>query len=303
MRTLRAYGLNASSKSVNIGVRLLADSAISDDLMRPRIAASIVLVAAAAHAATLEFLRDGTVVRRLDDATLAKRCGVRTIEVDDPYYEARKRYRACPLARVIEAGFGRSLDALDGEEDVLFRALDGYVKPSTLGRVGEEGGFVALGDADRASGFSPVGRRGLDPGPFYVVWTKPGQGDTHRHPWPYQLAAIELARLEKTFPHVAPTGLPRDDPGWRGYAIFRGECIACHSVNGEGGTVGPDLNVPRSIVEYRPVEQLKAYIRDPGAFRYGAMPPHEHLSAADLDALVAYFRAMAARKHDPGRRP
>ena len=62
---------------------------------------------------------------------------------------------------------------------------------------------------------------------------------------------------------------------------------------------GPELNVPQSIVEYRPEPQIRAYIRDPRTFRYGNMPPHPHLSDADLDALLAYFRAMKDRKHDP----
>jgi mono/diheme cytochrome c family protein len=265
-------------------------------------AGALVLVASLGQAATLEFLRDGTVVTRLDDAALARTCGVRTIDLDDPYYDAHKRYRACPLAAVLEAGFGAPVGELKGE-DVLFHALDGYVKPSTLARVAEPGGFVAFGDADRDTGFAPMGRRALDPGPFYVVWSRPEQRDTHGYPWPYELASIELTSVAKKFPHTAPTGLADGDAGWRGYAIFRTECIACHSVNGEGGTVGPDLNVPRSIVEYRPIEQVKAYIKNPATFRYGNMPAHDHLSAGDLDALVAYFRAMAARKHDPGGRP
>ena len=33
-------------------------------------------------------------------------------------------------------------------------------------------------------------------------------------------------------------------------------------------------------------------IRNPLAFRYGAMPPQLHLSDADLDALIAYFRSL-----------
>ncbi len=97
-------------------------------------------------------------------------------------------------------------------------------------------------------------------------------------------------------PRTAPEGAA----AWTGFGIFRDECIACHSVNGEGGKVGPDLNVPRSIVEYRPVEQVKAYIRDPGAFRYTSMPPHPHLGAAELDGLIAYFETMRTLKHDPG---
>jgi mono/diheme cytochrome c family protein len=264
-------------------------------------AAALVLGSTLAHAATLEFVRDGTTVRRLDDATLTRTCGVRTIEVDDPYYEVPKRYRACPLAVVLEAGFGTPVERVEAE-DVLFKALDGYVKPATPARAGEDGGFVAFGEADR-SGFAPMGRKALDPGPFYVVWTKAAQRDTHAYPWPYQLAAIELTTVAKKFPHTVPTGVASGDAAWQGFAIFRTECIACHSMNGEGGTVGPDLNVPRSIVEYRPIEQLKEYIRNPAAFRYGTMPSNEHLSAGDLDALVAYFRAMQARKHDPGARP
>jgi hypothetical protein len=72
-------------------------------------------------------------------------------------------------------------------------------------------------------------------------------------------------------------------------------------VNGEGGRVGPDLNVPQSIVEYRPREQIKAYVRDPQVFRYTTMPSHLHLTDADLDALIAYFEVMRGLKHDPGK--
>jgi len=117
----------------------------------------------------------------------------------------------------------------------------------------------------------------------------------------WQIAEFEVVEFQKKYPHVAPTGEPRDSPVWQGFEIFRGECIACHAINREGGTAAPDLNVPQSIVEYRPAEQIKAYIRDPKTFRYGNMPAHPDLSPTDLDALVAYFRAMARRKHDPGR--
>jgi mono/diheme cytochrome c family protein len=270
--------------------------------MRFRLAAvALLLLSPPTWAAALEFRRDGVPVRSIEASALAAGCGVRTIDVDDPYYETRKRYRACPLGAVLEAGFGTPAGRLEGS-DVLFRALDGYVKPSSLSLVREDGGFVAFGEAD-APGFAKMGRRALDPGPFYVVWTKAGQANTHTYPWPYQLASIELGSVAGQFPHTAPAGVATGAQAWRGFDIFRSDCIACHSINREGGTVGPELNLPRSIVEYRPVDQLKAYIKNPASFRYGNMPAHEHLTAADLDALVAYFDAMKDRKHDPGASP
>ena len=66
--------------------------------------------------------------------------------------------------------------------------------------------------------------------------------------------------------------------------------------------MGPDLNVPQSIVEYRPIEQVKAYIRDPQTFRYSTMPAHRDLSDAQLDQLIGYFKVMKSLKHDPGAR-
>jgi mono/diheme cytochrome c family protein len=252
----------------------------------------------------LAFVRDGKVVAHLDLAALRKACQEQTVAIDDPYYGHRKTFRACPLTDVLTAGFG-SADALAGA-DVLLRARDGYTKPTTGPRLLEPGGFLAfadaeLGPADGPPEWEPIDRRQVDPGPYYMVWQRPEQTDPHRYPWPYQLVTIEIASLATEYPHIVPTGAAAGSAAQRGYDIFKSECIACHAINGEGGRVGPDLNVPKSIVEYRPAEQIKAYVRDPQTFRYTSMPSHPHLTGADLDALVDYFRTMSGLKHDPGK--
>lgn len=254
----------------------------------------------------LRFVRPGAPDRVLGVAALAAACGAETITVDDPYYGRRKQFRACPLAAVVALGFGQPAAAL-ASESVIFRARDGYAKPAPGAVLGEPGGWVAFADAERARdgdpGWEPIDRRQVDPGPLYLVWSGAGQRDPTAYPWPYQLASIELAAVETLYPHLAPEGLPADAPAQAGYAIFRRHCVACHALNGEGGTIGPELNVPQSIVEYRPVEQIKAYVRNPQRFRYTSMPPNPQLSDADLDALIAYFELMRTRKRDPQATP
>jgi mono/diheme cytochrome c family protein len=266
------------------------------------------------HSGTLTFLRDGKVVRTLDLDTMRRSCGARRIELEDPYYGRRTVYLACPLGAVLAEGFGAPVSRDPGESFFL-RAQDGYARPASGARLSEDGGFLAFADAELtpsqdagATGpleprFAPIDRRQVDPGPFYLVWTKPEQRDPDRYPWPYQLVQIEAAPFEREYPHTAPAGLARDAPAWRGFATFKNDCIACHSINTEGGKIGPDLNVPRSIVEYRPSDQIKAYVHDPSAFRYTRMPAHLELSPGQLDELIAYFEAMSTRKHDPHRAP
>jgi len=264
-----------------------------------------VLAAAAARAddATLRFERDGKLVRELSLPALRAACHEARIELDDPYYGHPKTFLACPLREVLAAGFGAELAPADADANFFLRARDGYTRPASGARLAEPGGYLAFQDLSnpQGRGWEPIDRGQVDPAPFYLVWTGAGQQDGNRYPWPYQLAAIERVPFERAYPHTVPTGEPEGSPAWVGFAVFRGECISCHAINGEGGRVGPDLNAPRSIVEYRPAEQIRAYVRDPRSFRYTSMPPHPGLSEVQLDGLVAYFRAMSQRKHDPGK--
>ncbi|HEX2485950.1 MAG TPA: cytochrome c [Myxococcota bacterium] len=256
--------------------------------------------------AALAFRRDDGTEVVLDKDRLAAQCGLREVEVVDPYYGTPRRFLACPLERVFELGFGAPPAAFE-DRDFLLEALDGYTRTAPGSQLASGGAWLAFADAARAArgeaGFDPIDRRQVDPGPFYLVWTGPGRNDAHRWPWPYQLARIAVARFEERFPHTVPVGAADGSPAHRGFELFRRECAMCHAINGEGGTVGPELNVPRSIVEYRPADQIKAYVRDPQSFRYTSMPSHRHLTDADLDALVAYFTHMSAHKRDPGPRP
>ncbi len=259
-----------------------------------------VLLGASANAdeAALSFVWRGQ-VRELPKETLRAACALAVVEVDDPYYRTRKRFRACPLQRVLELGFGDP--QVVAGQDLLLRAIDGYTRSVAGDQLLLAGAHLAFEDVDHeAGGFFPIDRRQLDPAPFYLIWEGEGRSDTSAWPWPYQLRAIEIAPFEARFPHTVPEGASAESAEARGYALFRRECFSCHAINGEGGMVGPDLNVPQSITAYRDVEQIRAFVRDPATFRYTTMPSHEHLSEADLDDLIAYLRRMGQLQHDPG---
>lgn len=251
----------------------------------------------------LVFVRANAPDLRIASSALDLACPISEVEVDDPYHERRMRYSAWSLRCVLDQGFAAVGGAqwLRGQ-GVLLRARDGYTRPVSGADLLDPGGYLAFGEpgleSDGRPRFSLLDRRRVDPGPFYLVWSGIAQNDPHETPWPFQLATIEVAPFREAFPRTVPKGLAEGDPGWVGYALFQESCSACHSINGEGGKVGPELNVPRSIVEYRPVDQIKAYVRNPQATRYTSMPAHPGLDEADLDALIAYFRAMSARKQD-----
>lgn len=245
--------------------------------------------------ATLSFVKEKTELRSFATQELVDKVPVETVSGYDPYYKKVKRFRAVSLKKVLEAGFAGE-GPLEGKEFV-FRASDGYAVYVRGALAVEDGGYIALEDLDVA-GWEPVGPQQASPAPFYVFWSKPEQVDLESHPRPWQLVKIEMLRFEAAYPFTKPGDLPATDPAMVGYGLFRDRCFKCHAINREGGRVGPDLNVPKNVLEYRPEEQVRAYIKNPLDFRYSAMPPHPDFTDKDLDGLIAYLRAMKEHKHD-----
>lgn len=246
--------------------------------------------------ARLDFRRDGRQLMTLDLPALLAAAPAEDLRVYDPYYNKQKSFRALPLRPLLERGLGAPASALRREAFVL-RARDGYTVPVSGARLLEDGAYLAIADRE-VPGWEPIGPQRTSPGPFYLIWRGVEQADLVAYPRPWQLAAIEIARFEALFPRTVPPGAAAGSPAQRGFRLFQAECVRCHAINRQGGRVGPELNVPQSIVEYRPEQQIRAYIRNPRTFRYGNMPAHEHLGERELDELMAYLRLMKDHKQD-----
>jgi cytochrome c oxidase subunit 2 len=94
---------------------------------------------------------------------------------------------------------------------------------------------------------------------------------------------------------------PADAVQRRGRELFtRGTCVMCHAVQGTaaGAQRGPDLthvaqrrSLGAGTLPNTPA-QLKRWIRDPQAFKPGALMPASNLADDELDAVVAYLGSL-----------
>lgn len=241
--------------------------------------------------ATLRFFENGQARATFTLAQLRSRVPEETVAGFDPYYQRPKVWRALPLEPVLRLAFPEGdLRALE----FTLRASDGYTVPVSGARLLESGGYLAFADADGP--WEPIGVKRANPGPWYLVWKGSAQGDLTTHPRPWALASIAIEPFEAVFPLVVPRS--KDPQVQRGFTLFRQRCLQCHSLNQQGGRVGPELNVPKNVTEYRDEAFLRAWIRNPFAFRVSVMPASPDLSEDELSALLAYLSAMKDTKID-----
>lgn len=226
----------------------------------------------------------------------AHRVPAQETTVADPVYKRDQTYESVSFADLIEAGKPADV-VLTGNTRLVFQTSDGYRSITSMEVVRAFGARLALRDVNAAAGQSwrPIpGRPAMTPAPYYLVWPS-ANADL---PWPYAVTAVEVWTTE-------PVDLTRPDAdpaANAGHAIFKKRCGSCHSVNGAGGAVGPELNVPANVTEYWNRAALKQFILNPASIRRDVkMPPPAGLSEADVDAVIAYLVKMKTLKRAPAR--
>jgi cytochrome c2 len=222
------------------------------------------------------------------------------VVVLDPHEHRAIEVRGVPVARVFDAAFG---PAWRSAEEVVATCRDGFRPAIPVKLFLEREAFFAYARTDGpdfAVQEDPSKRTAV--GPYYIVWKNRGGEDPPEPQWPYQVTAVEVtdyaARFEATLPPPQADGLAA-----KGFERFRTVCLPCHTINGRGGAVGPELNYPINVTEYFAEPVLRKWIEDPQQVRHGAkmprpLPPGED-DARAIDELIAYLKAMARRKVPP----
>lgn len=215
--------------------------------------------------------------------------------VFNPDYNTEITYQGFYLADLLRhAGYALSGD---GDDEIAFECVDGY-RPSRPAKLVERlEMLVAFEQAGGGWELIPHGKAMVTPGPFYVVSTAPKT--FQEFPWPFQVVGISVERPKQRFAKVYPTGAGLDGPVYAGFKLFRTQCLSCHSINLSGGEIGPELNIPKNITEYREPAFLEAYITNPSAFRARSPMPPSGLDPVQVRQVIAYLQYMAGLKQNP----
>lgn len=218
-----------------------------------------------------------------------------SIKVDDHYLKRKITYRVFRMVKLLSV-----FSAAAGDYDeVIFRCADGYL--AHVSRADIEAGkldsfYLAYGEGgDKFKSLIPQGKAEISPEPFYAVATDENGFSTLS--WPYEIVAIEFVNFRQMFPGLYFAGLEKNPEVKQGFDLFRKECLKCHSLNLQGGDIGPELNVPQNITEYRDAVTLIQFIRNASAFRAKSkMPAFPHLDPKNISDILSYLRAMRLHK-------
>ncbi len=209
----------------------------------------------------------------------------------NPVYNRTITYRAFKLIEI--AKFAK-IDIFSAK-DISFIARDGYeavLTQAVLKRFSKP--WLAFEELNTKDGetFTLVGegKELRNPAPFYLLWQQPESYDIF--PWPFSITKITLNTRHDPYFEIKPKHKVSAQIE-RGFTVFKTRCMACHSINLVGGTIGPELNIPKNITEYRTMSFLKAWIKDPASFRAKSrMTNFGTVTEKQIDDVLAYIKYM-----------
>jgi mono/diheme cytochrome c family protein len=246
----------------------------------------------------------GKPVAQLSMDDLRQKVSATQIIVWEPHEDKNVVYEGFEIGELFTAVYGGQWKEID---EVLFTCVDGYQPVLPMDRFNRHQAYLVYRRLDQAA-FKVQNRfqneKDVPLGPCYLVWNNLRSDELRAegaNGWPYQVVGIDLVNFADRFPRLSP---PKDasDKAKKGFIAFRENCMACHTINGEGGNKAPELNYPMSVTEYLSDAWIRKWLMDPRSVRYNAtMPAFD--THPDPDALVedvlAYLKTMAQHKQKP----
>ena len=214
---------------------------------------------------------------------------------NDPVYRKEKKYKAVSASLLIKNEI--DLTIIDPKNTkIVFECRDGYKPEMPLELFLKSNPYLAFQDVDAPKGvkWEMILKDGneMNADPFYIVYPSVSSKDA-RYKWPYNLVKIYLEPLNKSTLELYPLKNRKLESG---YTLFKNHCLTCHAINGIGGTMGPELNYPKSVAEYWKEEELVNYIVNPASFRYKVKMPTLGITKQQSQEIVDYLKYMSENK-------
>lgn len=227
-----------------------------------------------------------------------------SLKVFEVHENAERVYRAFPARPVLDKVFGKGWE---NAQEIVFTSIDGYQPSVPVAKFLAHDAYFAFAHESGAP-FTMTNtlqnNEMVQLGPLYLVWDNINSKallESGASDMPYQIMSVEI-KFVAPFPNMAPPANASADVQ-RGFAHFRKYCMACHTINGEGGGKAPELNYPVSVIEYIKPEYLKRWIENPQTIRYNTTMPGLAKEIPDrrkiTEELILYLKVMSITKRTP----
>lgn len=221
------------------------------------------------------------------------------VKVFEPHENTSISFEAISLSDLLKTNFGKQWQKKD---EVIFTCLDGYQASIPLDSFSDGEPYLAFRRVDQKKftiNNKLQNESNVQVGPFYLIWKgqdKDSKWGASR--WPYQVVSIEMINFKTKFSKLFPGSNP-DQKTKKGFKLFRKHCLNCHTINGQGGIKGIELNYPMNVTEYIKEPYLHQWIKSPRSMRFSSTMSDFTGTKDDIDAIIHYLKAMVDHKITP----
>jgi len=245
--------------------------------------------------ASIEFYKGDELKKTVSLDQLLQVLQVHELKLYDVEFKKEKKYKAFLFNDVLTFVYGDQFR--EGNwTSVSFTATDGYKAVIDLKRFNSDDAYLVFVDMEFNDWEAIPNHGGDKPAPFYLVWTETDHIPKNGYSWPWQIAAISLVKMEDQYTVATPEKDKVSSVVYAGYKLFMSRCNSCHAISGEGGGIGPDLNMPMNILAYRSEEMVRSFIRESSRFRVSRMPDFKDLTDEEVEQLIEYLKYLKEKK-------
>lgn len=269
-------------------------------------ASTFPLAPSAQNDVSIEFKNGDQIAETLSLGDLSALVPAVSLKVFEVHENKERIYRAFPARPVFDKVFGKDWEEA---QEIVFTSIDGYQPSVPVAKFLAHDAYFAFA-YENGTPFALTNKlqnnEVVSLGPLYLVWDNISSKallESGASDMPYQIKNVEI-KFVTPFPNMSPPANASAE-AQRGFMHFRKHCMACHTINGEGGGKAPELNYPVSVVEYIKTEYLKRWIENPLSIRYNTMMPGLAKEIPNrgkiTEELIAYLKAMSANKRAPAK--